>query len=151
MIQPYNDEHRARCFEIFNELDGWFGSDEINADYAAQLNEDSSFVAMVNGNVEGDVSIAWHFDTTAEIYSMAVSLANHRRGLGTQLMTAAENLAKQRRFDFLHVKTLGDDVPHPGYKKTRAFYEDYGFKRLFQTNDLWDGLPTMLYVKSIEY
>ena len=63
----------------------------------------------------------------------------------------AENLAKEKGFDFLHVKTLGDEVPHPGYKKTRAFYENYGFKRLFQTKDLWDGLPTMLYVKSIEY
>jgi len=151
MIQPYKIEHKERCYEIFNELDGWFGSEEINSDYAAQLNEESTFVAIVNGRVEGVISIDWHFGTTAEIYSMAISLAYHRKGLGKKLMLAAEKLAKKRSFDFLHVKTLGDEVPHPGYKKTRAFYEDFGFKKLFQTKDLWDGLPTMLYVKSIEY
>ncbi|WP_232112173.1 GNAT family N-acetyltransferase, partial [Salinivibrio proteolyticus] len=151
MIHPYKSEYKARCFEIFNELDGWFGSEEINSDYANQLSEDGAFVAIVDGQVEGVISIDWHFESTAEIYSMAISLKNHRKGLGKKLMLSAENLAKEKGFDFLHVKTLGDQVPHPGYKKTRAFYENYGFKRLFQTKDLWDGLPTMLYVKSIEY
>ena len=108
-------------------------------------------MAIVNGRVEGLISIVWHFGTTAEIYSIAISLAHHRKGLGKKLMLAAEGLAKEKGFDFLHVKTLGDEVPHPGYRKTRAFYEGYGFKKLFQTKDLWDGLPTMLYVKSIEY
>ena len=149
MIQPYKIEHKERCYEIFNELDGWFGSEEINSDYAAQLNEESAFVAIVNGRVEGVISIEWHFTTTAEIYSMAISLEFHRKGLGKQLMVSAENLAKERGFEFLHVKTLGDEVPHTGYKKKRDFYESFGFIKLFQTKDLWDGLPTILYVKSI--
>ena len=151
MIVPYVNEHRDRCYEIFNELDGWFGSEEINSDYANQLNEGSSFVAVVEGRVEGVISLQWHFGTTAEIYSMAISLAHHRNGLGRRLLAAAENLAKDKKYVYLHVKTLGDEVPHSGYKKTRAFYESYGFRRLFQTKDLWDGLPTMLYVKTIDY
>ncbi|MFQ3261502.1 GNAT family N-acetyltransferase [Reinekea sp.] len=150
MIEPFKPEHRARCYEIFNELDGWFGSEEINSDYAKQLSEKSAFVALVNGRVEGVISIEWHFGTTAEIYSMATSLALHRKGIGKRLMLAAEKLARDKSYEFLHVKTLGDEVPHPGYKNTREFYENYGFKRLFQTKDLWDGLPTMLYVKIIK-
>lgn len=149
MIEPYKVEYKTRCYEIFNELDGWFGSEEINSDYANQLSEDSAFVAIVDGRVEGVISIDWHFETTAEIYSMAISQKNHRKGIGKKLMVAAEKLAKEKEYEFLHVKTLGDEVAHPGYKKTRAFYEAFGFRRLFQTKDLWDGLPTMLYVKSI--
>lgn len=151
MIQPYKSEYYTRCYDIFNELDGWFGSEEINSDYAAQLTEGSAFVAIVNGCVQGVLSLDWHFGTTAEIYSMAISLDYHRKGLGTQLILAAENLAREKSYEFLHVKTLGDEATHLGYKNTRAFYENFGFKKLFQTKDLWGGLPTMLYVKSIEY
>ena len=81
---------------------------------------------------------------------MAVSLTHHREGIGKQLLAAAESLARDRQYVFLHVKTLGDTLPHPGYRKTRAFYEACGFKKLFQTEGLWDGLPTLLYVKPLE-
>ncbi|WP_108124177.1 GNAT family N-acetyltransferase [Saccharospirillum mangrovi] len=149
-IQPFNARHRQRCYEIFNELDGWFGSEEINTDYTEQLNENDTLLAFVDEGVEGVISLQWHYDTTAEIYSMAVSLAHHRFGLGKQLLAAAESLARERGYKFLHVKTLGDTLPHPGYQKTRAFYENRGFNKLFQTHDLWDGLPTLLYVKALD-
>jgi len=148
-IQPFQDSNRARCYDIFAELDGWFGSEELNTEYAEQLSASSSLVALIDNRVEGVISLDWHYDTTAEIYSMAVSLAHHRQGIGTQLLSAAEALARQRNYVFLHVKTLGDTLPHPGYQKTRAFYENYGFSKLFQTEDLWDGLPTLLYVKTL--
>lgn len=149
LIQAFQDSYRSRCFDIFAELDGWFGSEELNAEYAKQLSESNSLVALLNNKVEGVISLQWHYDTTAEIYSMAVSLAHHREGIGKQLFAAAESLARHHQFAFLHVKTLGDTLPHPGYRKTRAFYEACGFKKLFQTEDLWEGLPTMLYVKSL--
>ncbi|PTY37852.1 hypothetical protein BGP77_15380 [Saccharospirillum sp. MSK14-1] len=148
-IQPFQNSHRTRCFDIFAELDGWFGSEELNNEYAEQLCEANSLVGLIDNNVEGVISLLYHYDTTAEIYSMAVSLAHHHQGIGTQLLTAAEALAKRRHCSFLHVKTLGDTLPHPGYQNTRAFYESYGFRKLFQTEDLWNGLPTMLYVKTV--
>jgi len=149
LIQPFQDSHRARCFDIFAELDGWFGSEELNNEYSNQLSETNTLVALVDNKVEGVISLQWHYDTTAEIYSMAVSLARHRQGIGNQLLKAAEALARRRNCAFLHVKTLGDTLPHPGYQKTRTFYENYGFSKLFQTEDLWDGLPTLLYVKAL--
>ncbi|MEP4547941.1 MAG: GNAT family N-acetyltransferase [Saccharospirillum sp.] len=138
MIEPYKKNYKARCYEIFNELDGWFGSEEINSDYANQLSDDSTFVAIVDGRVEGVISIDWHFETTAEIYSMAISQKNHHKGIGKQLMVAAEKLAKEKKCEFLHVKTLGDEVPHPGYKKTRPFTKllasrDYFRQKTFGT------------------
>lgn len=148
-IQPFHSAHRERCYEIFAELDHWFGSDEINLEYTQQLDPEHSFVALVNGRVEGIISTETHFDSTVEIYSMAVSLLFHRCGIGKLLLNAVESEAQEKHYDFLHVKTLGDELPHPGYKKTRLFYEQQGFIRLFQTTELWDGLPTMLYVKSI--
>lgn len=96
MIERYKSKHKQRCYEIFDELDGWFGSDEINSEYVNQLSEYSSFVAVVDGNVEGVISLDWHFGSTAEVYSMPISLAHHRQGIGKQLMVAAEKLAKER-------------------------------------------------------
>ena len=150
LIQTFQDSYRSRCFDIFAELDGWFGSDELNTEYAEQLSGSNTLVAVIDNKVEGVISLQWHYDTTAEIYSMAVSLTHHREGIGKQLLAAAESLARDRQYVFLHVKTLGDTLPHPGYRKTRAFYEACGFKKLFQTEDLWDGLPTLLYVKPLE-
>lgn len=149
MIRSYTKMDKEACYQIFNQLDGWFGSEEINADYANQFSEENTLVAVMDGEVLGVISMEYHFGTTAEIYSMAVNLNHHRKSIGKALIEKAEVSAKSAGFEFLHVKTLGDELPHPGYKKTRAFYESFGFKRLFQTKDLWDGLPTMIYVKNI--
>ena len=151
MILSYKQEFKSQCLEIFNSLEFWFegDNDAIANDYANQLNPQDSWVYRIDGKVIGLISMLWHFDSTAEIYSMGILENQHRKGIGNKLFDVAEQAAKDRGFEFIHVKTLGDSLDHKGYKRTRAFYEAKGFKKLFQTTGLWDPLPTMLYIKTL--
>ncbi len=84
MIHPYKEEYKSQCLEIFNSLDLWFGGDDdsIAQDYTNQLNPQDSWVYRIDSKVIGIISMQWHFDSTAEIYSMGVLENHHRKGIG---------------------------------------------------------------------
>ena len=84
MIYAYKPEYKSQCLAIFTSLNFWFGGDNgaIANDYSNQLNADDSWVYIIDDQVIGIISMLWHFDSTAEIYSMAVLETQHRQGIG---------------------------------------------------------------------
>ncbi|MFC1996619.1 GNAT family N-acetyltransferase [Chloroflexota bacterium] len=84
------------------------------------------------------------------MYVTGVLPQYHRQGVGREILFAAEYYLRDQGVLYLHVKTLSDSHPDPGYAKTRAFYLAMGFTPLEEIKTLWDEAnPALLLVKKI--
>ena len=138
-------ERSRLCESILRELPDWFGIEEATAAYIRDVAELPTFAA---GDA-GFLSLKLHNARAAEVYVMGVRPGNHRRGLGTALLAAAEGYLRERDVEYLQVKTLGPSRPDDGYERTRLFYEARGFVPLEELLDLWDANPCLLLVKAL--
>jgi GNAT superfamily N-acetyltransferase len=90
-----------------------------------------------------------HNPRAAEVYVMGVVADQHRRGIGTALLAAAEDALRRRGVEYLQVKTLAPSREDENYARTRRFYEARGFVPLEEFPDLWPGNPALLLVKAL--
>ena len=128
----------AICRSILDQLPEWFGIPQSNADYARLADEGPAWLAVDDGEVVGLMLLKPHFESTVEIYLLAVVPARHRAGVGRALVAQAEAWARGRDATFLTVKTRGPSKPYEPYERTRAFYEAMGFVALEEFAELWD-------------
>ena len=128
----------AVCRSVLGELPEWFGIETANDAYVAAADEHLSLVAVdADGSDVGIVTLVQHATRSAEVHLLAVRPHLHRRGIGTQLLRAAEATLRGRGVRFVQVKTLGPGRADEGYERTRAFYEAQGFVTLEDFPDLW--------------
>lgn len=127
----------SACEPILRSLPKWFGIEEATQHYIDHIENNLTFVAYLQGEVVGFLSIARHFEQSAEIYVMGVHPNYHRRGIGKALTLAAEEYLRDQGVRFFQVKTLSDQHPSPEYARTRAFYLSMGFLPLETFPDLW--------------
>jgi GNAT superfamily N-acetyltransferase len=138
------------CEGILRDLPGWFGFEETNRRYIAELSELPAFVAVAGDQVLGFLSLKDHNETTSEIEVMAVAREVHRQGAGRALIEAAEDSVRRRGARLLEVKTLGPSRVDEGYARTRAFYVAMGFLPLEEL-DLWaPDNPALILVKPLQ-
>jgi GNAT superfamily N-acetyltransferase len=97
----------------------------------------------------GLLSLKEHNPRAAEVYVMGVVPEEHRRGIGTALLAAAEAALRERGVEYLQVKTLGPSRESRAYAATREFYEARGFVPLEEFAELWPGNPALLLVKRL--
>ena len=128
----------------------WFGLPEANADYIeAARTKETWTVRDDGGNVIGLTLVDRHFPHVAELHLMVVDRDHHGQGVGTAMVQAVEQDARERGVQLLEVKTLGGSHPDPGYARTRHFYEQAGFLPLEET-DLWgEANPCLFMVKPL--
>jgi ribosomal protein S18 acetylase RimI-like enzyme len=91
---------------------------------AAAAGDDSMLVAVLSGDVAGAVSIRWTGGCDPPhpwLYGLHVAPRIRRRGAGRALMTAAEDIARQRGAGRM---SLDVDV---GDTRALAFYEVLGY------------------------
>ena len=148
IIQIHDPAERSRVAEaILRELPEWFGIEEATQafiDAAARL---PTFVVEP---ALGFLCLKQHTPRAAELYVLGVRRAEHRRGIGRALVSAAESWCRERGIRYLHVKTLGPSRSNAGYDATRAFYEALGFVALEELHGLWDDEnPALILVKDI--
>jgi ribosomal protein S18 acetylase RimI-like enzyme len=126
---------------VLDALPGWFAIPAAVEEYVSVAQTSPTLVATdtQSGHGVGLLTLVSHSRWAAEIYVMGVMPAYHRRGVGRQLVTAAEARLLEQGVEFLQVKTLSERNPDPGYARTRLFYLACGFRVLEEFPDLWDA------------
>jgi ribosomal protein S18 acetylase RimI-like enzyme len=136
-IQPARYGTSAVCAPILRALPQWFGLEDANIAYIADIEAHLTFVATVEAEPVGFLTLVQHTPSAAEIHVMGVLPTQHRQGTGRALVAAAEAYLQAQGVRFLQVKTLSARHPDAGYAKTRAFYQAVGFVPLEEFSDLW--------------
>jgi GNAT superfamily N-acetyltransferase len=138
------------CAAILPTLPTWFGMPEANADYVVAAGANPTFVAYDEGVAVGLTTITRFGDYCAEVHLMAVVPERHRRGVGRQMLHAAEEWLRGLGVEYLQVKTLSASAPDEGYEKTREFYRAVGFRELEEFPLLWDPAnPALQLIKAL--
>jgi GNAT superfamily N-acetyltransferase len=138
------------CIPILRLLPEWFGIEAAILDYEREIDHLPTFLAKLDGQVLGFLSLKQHFSASAEIYVMGVRPEAHRRGIGQALVTAAEAHARGLGIEYVQVKTLAPSCPDEGYARTRVFYEALGFRPLEEFKQIWDeNNPCLILVKRL--
>ncbi len=133
------------CNSILRSLPRWFGIEKAIVDYVHAVECLPTFVARINGESAGFLSLEFHYPHSAEIHVMAVREAFHRQGVGRALVRTAEGYAQSRGAEFFMVKTLAPSAKSEEYDRTRRFYESVGFKPLHEFKTLWsEHTPCLL-------
>ena len=130
---------------MLRDLPEWFGIEAATAGYIRDVRELETFAV----DDVGLLSLKLHNPRAAEVYVMGVVRNEHRRGVGTALLAAAEAHLRAGGVEYLQVKTLGPSRESEAYAATRAFYEARGFVALEEFPDLWPGNPALLLVKRL--
>jgi len=140
----------AVCEPILRALPEWFGIEEATRQYVQDVEELPTFLALVQGQVVGFLSVRQHSEYAAEVHVMGVRPQQHRKGIGRALMDAAEAHLRGRGVEYLQVKTLSPAHPDEGYAKTREFYQAVGFRPLEEFPELWGPAnPCLQMIKSL--
>jgi ribosomal protein S18 acetylase RimI-like enzyme len=139
-----------RCGPVLRALPEWFGIEEANVAYLEAIGKLPTFLAILECEVVGFLTLRIHFPEAAEIHVAGVLPAHHRRGLGRALLEAAESHLRAEGVAYLQVKTLSATHPDEGYGRTRAFYRAMGFVPLEEFPTLWsEANPCLLLVKRL--
>ena len=81
---------------------------------------------------------------------MGVLQDHHRKGVGKSLFKYAKEIAIEKGYSFMQVKTVKMGV-YEDYDKTNLFYQSLGFKELEVFPLLWDEAnPCQIYVMSLK-
>jgi GNAT superfamily N-acetyltransferase len=138
------------CNSILRSLPLWFGIEKAIVDYVLAVESLPTFIARIDGETAGFLSVEFHNPHSAEIHVMAVREAFHRHGAGRALVNAAEAFARSQGAEFFMVKTLAPSAKSEEYDRTRTFYESVGFKPLQVFKTLWsEHNPCLLMCKAI--
>ena len=140
----------AICRSILATIPEWFGLPVSNAEYEALAQTGPAIVALDGGEPVGLMLLKRHFETTLEVYFLAVLRDRHRRGAGRALMAHAEAIARAEGRRFVSVKTRGPSKPYEPYERTRRFYEALGYAALEERTDIWGPEdPALIMAKAI--
>jgi len=138
------------CVPLLRLLPDWFGLEASLLSYEREIGQLPTFLAKVDGNVRGFLSVKQHTPYSAEIFVMAVHPQVHRSGIGRALVQTAEVWARGLKIEYMQVKTLGPSRSDEGYASTRAFYEAVGFRPLEEFKQIWDdNNPCLILVKRL--
>ncbi len=140
----------SACERILRALPDWFGIEAVIQGYAATVPSLPTFLARVDNQTVGFLSLKQHNPYAAEIYVMGVLPASQHGGLGRALLEKAEGYAKNQQIEYLQVKTLGSSNDDANYAKTRAFYAAMGFRPLEEFSQIWgENNPCLILVKKL--
>lgn len=149
VIRRLSDGEERACERILRSLPDWFGIEEAIRDYARDIQSLETWVADIDGEIHGFLTLKSHNEFAAEIQVMAVASAQHGQGLGSRLVARVQEMLASRGVEYLSVKTLAPSHPDPFYERTRGFYRHVGFLPL-EENALWGGAnPCLFMVKHL--
>jgi ribosomal protein S18 acetylase RimI-like enzyme len=140
----------SACEPILRDLPQWFGIPEATEQYLKDIEGLPTFIASLEGEAVGFLTLREHSEYAAEIHVMGVRPELHRNGVGRALVCGAESSLRKRGFEYMQVKTLSERHPDLNYARTRAFYSAMGFRPLEEFPELWgEENPCLQMIKSL--
>ncbi|NGX36011.1 MAG: Mycothiol acetyltransferase [Candidatus Anoxychlamydiales bacterium] len=138
------------CSDILRSLPQWFGIESAIKTYIKQVKNKPTFIAKIDDNIIGFISLHLHNKYSAEIYVMGIKKEFHKKGIGKKLTQKAIAYLKQKNYKFLSVKTLSPSKKNKAYEQTRKFYKALGFYPIEEFKNIWDeNNPCLLMIKAI--
>jgi GNAT superfamily N-acetyltransferase len=131
------DESAAGAETVMRALPEWFGLEEPLRAYVEAARTAPTFIARMDSDVAGFLTIERRTPQAAEITAMGVVPTWHRHGIGRALVEEASMFALNEGARLLQVKTLGPSHPSEHYARTRNFYEALDFIPLEETTSVW--------------
>ncbi len=152
MIEEIKDKQLKRHIarSILETLTDWFGITESREQYIKDCEEQIFVAAKEAGKEIGFICLKETGKDTAEVAVMGVLKEYHRHGIGKELIRAAKNIAIEKGYSFLQVKTVQMGF-YEDYDKTNLFYCNVGFKEFEVLPTLWDeNNPCQIYVMALK-
>ena len=125
------DEASQLCRVITAELPEYFGLPDCNEHYAIGVKSRVNFAIKIDNTYVALLSLEFPYPTNSNIYWMGVLQQYHHQGFGKKLILEAVSYAQQHGANMMTVETLAPDESDENYLKTYRFYEQQGFKPLF--------------------
>lgn len=143
------EEKRRIARRILEALTDWFGIPEARETYIRESADEIMVASFDNDAPNGFLCLKETGKDTVELAVMGILPEYHRRGIGTKLFEAAKEIAVERDYSFLQVKTV-QMGKYEEYDRTNRFYLALGFKEFEVIPTLWDECnPCQIYVMSL--
>ena len=152
MIEEIKDKQSKRHIarSILEALTDWFEITEAREQYIKDCEEQIFVVAKEAKKEIGFICLKETGKDTVEITVMGVLKEYHRHGIGKKLIKAAKDIAIEKKYSFLQVKTVQMGF-YENYDKTNLFYCSVGFKEFEVFPMLWDeNNPCQIYVMALK-
>ena len=144
------EEKRSAARRILESLQDWFQMPEGREQYIRESAEQICLCAYEGENPIGFLCLKETGKDTVELAVMGVLEEYHRSGIGRQLVLQAKQIAYEKGYSFLQVKTVQMGV-YEDYDRTNRFYLALGFKEFEVLPTLWDEAnPCQIYVMALE-
>ena len=135
---------------ILESLFDWFEIPETREKYIKDSADQIMVAAFEDDKPMGFICLKETGKETVELSVMGVLKEYHRKGVGKYLFKFAKEIAIEKGYSFMQVKTVKMGV-YDDYDKTNKFYLALGFKEFEVFPDFWDEAnPCQVYVMSLK-
>ena len=135
---------------ILESLFDWFEIPETREKYIKESADQIMVAAYEDNKPIGFLCLKETGKETVELSVMGVLQEFHRKGVGNSLFKKAKEIAFEKGYSFMQVKTVKMGV-YEDYDKTNLFYKSVGFKEFEVFPDYWDEAnPCQIYVMSLK-
>lgn len=135
--------------QILEALPEWFGIPEAREEYISESAEQICIAAVEEDKAVGFICLKETGKDTVELAVLGVLKEYHRQGIGRELFQYAKQIACQKGYSFIQVKTV-QMGKYEEYDRTNKFYISLGFKEFEIFPTLWDEWnPCQVYVMSL--
>lgn len=136
--------------KILEALPDWFAMEEGREQYIRECEEQICIGAIEGTEHIGFLCLKETGKATLELSVMGVLKEYHRHGIGKKMFSLAKDIAREKGYSFLQVKTV-QMGKYKDYDDTNRFYISLGFKEFEVFPTLWDEAnPCQIYVMSVE-
>ncbi|MBQ2564659.1 MAG: GNAT family N-acetyltransferase [Oscillospiraceae bacterium] len=133
---------------VLESLPEWFGIPEAREQYIRESADEIVLASVEDDQPNGFLCLKETGKDTVELAVMGVLRECHRKGIGRELFEHAKQIAVEKGYSFLQVKTV-QMGRYEESDNTNRFYLSLGFKEFEVIPTLWDEWnPCQIYVMS---
>lgn len=134
---------------VLESLTEWFEVEENREQYIKDCKDWITVASYDDEKPLGFLCLKETGRETVELAVMGVAKDFHRKGIGKALFLRARDIAVEKGYSFMQVKTVKMGV-YEDYDRTNLFYKSLGFKEFEVMPLLWnEANPCQIYVMSI--